>query len=334
MFRLAIVALLAVGIAGAAPSEQDLLRAIAAHPGDPGPHTEYAIHLQSRGRAVEAVAHFRTAYDLAPGAPAAVYNLALGLLAAERPVDALALLDKHPASRPDEHALRGSVLNALGRPRDAAQSLRRAVALDPNDADTVYDLALTLLRIDSGTEALALLDKARARFPGAAKIHAASGAAAYAAGKNDAAVRAYETAVKLEPGAADFHLSLGDVYVATGDFARAESAYARSLRLEPEAAPAWVKRGKNLLKLQRPQEARQAFERALRIEPANAEALFETGKLEAAGGDHAAAIAHWERAVRAAPGMKEAWYQLSIAYRRSGDDEKSKAAAERYRTAK
>ncbi len=315
----------------ATQTEQDFVRAIQANPRDPKAHGEYAIFLQQQGRTVEAVAHFRSALDLDPKSPLAPFNLALALLGAERPADALAVLDKHPARTGDWHALRGAVLNTLGRQPEAIADLRRAVAIDPSNPDTLYDLVITLLRTEANAEAAKYLDQGRVRFAKVGKIHAAAGALAYATGKNEQAARAYETAVKLEPAAADFHASLGDVYDATGDLAKAEAAYRRSLALDGSVAAVHVKLGKNQLKRQHAADAEAAFRNALGFDPSDAEAHFQTGKIEAARGDHAAAIGHWEKAVTTNPALKEAWYQLSLSYRRSGQAEKAARAAEEFK---
>jgi tetratricopeptide (TPR) repeat protein len=289
------------------------------------------MFLQQRGRSAEAIVQFQRALDIDPRTPGNGENLALALLHAGRAADALAVLDKHPFSTGDHLALRGSVLLVLGRFPEAIQALRRAVALDGTNPDSLYDLAITLLKTDNTAEAIILLDRGRRRFPRVAKIHAASGMVAYLNGRNAEAVRAYRTAAKLEPDAADLHASLGDVYGATGDFDRAQSAYARSVKLDPSVAEVHVKAGRNFLKLERPGDAEAAFARALDLNPSHAEANFQLGKLAAARGNHAEAVARFEKSAGAPSPLKEAWYQLSLSYRRLGREQEAAAAMERFR---
>ena len=257
--------------AGQSPDStgQDLARAVAARPRDPAAQSRYAVFLEQQGRSEEALAHFQAALDLAPHSAEYAFNLALAMLHLSRAAESLAVLDRHPATSADHLLLRGAVLNALDRPADAAVVLRRALALEPANPDSLYDLALTLLKINASAEATALLDSGRRRFPGVAKLHAASGMVAYLHGKNADAVRAYEAAVKLEPGAADLFASLGDVYDATGDLVRAGASYGKSLRLDSSVATVHVKLGRNHLKLQHPREAGEAFAAALQRDPAN-----------------------------------------------------------------
>lgn len=315
----------------AQPAEQPLRQAATARPNDAAARSRYGIFLQQQGRPAEALTHLRAAVELSPKSPEYNYNLALALLHAEQPVEALTVLDRGTFAGADHLALRGNVLNALGRADEAATALRRAVALDAANPDTLYDLALTLLKLDAGPEALPLLEQGRRRFPRIAKIHAACGMVAYQLGKDAEAVRAYETAVKLEPGAADLYAALGDVRDSTGNLSAAEAAYRTSLRLDATAAGVHVKLGRNLAKLQRPAEAEAAFVQAVKLEPANADARFELGKLALVRGDHARAVDHLRQAVASAPGLKGAWYQLGIAYQRTGDEHQSRAAMEQFR---
>ena len=314
-----------------APPEQDFLRGIAAHPRDPHTRSDYGIFLQQQGRAAEAIAQFRAALEFDPRSPDAAYNLALALFGEGRAAEALTVFDEHPANTADHFALRGAALNTLQRPADAVPALRRAVALDPGNPDFLYDLALTLLKIDASAEGARLLESGRRRFPRVAKFHAGVGMVAYLNGKNDEAVQAYESAVKLEPNAADFYAALGDVRDATGDLARAGAAYSQALRLDSSVAAYHVKYGRNLAKLQRPREAEAAFLDALARDPANADAHFQLGKLLIARDDHASALSQFEQAVRANPSLKEAWYQLGLGYRREGMQEKALAAMEQFR---
>lgn len=331
VLRLLLAASLFGLIALAQPSGEELERALAADPRNPELHSSYGILLQQQGRTADAITHFRKAVELAPRSPDFAYNLALALLQDNQGAAALAALDKHSFQTADHLALRGAVLSVLGRFPEAIEALRRAVALDPNNPDSLYDLALTLIKTGNAGEGAALLNRGRQRFPRIAKFHAAAGAVAYDNGRNDEAVRAYQVAVKLEPDAADLHASLGDIYDATGDLARAQSAYAKAVSLDAANATYHLKQGRNFVKLQRLDDAQAAFLKAVARDATLADAHFQLGKIAAARSDHAGAIPHFERAVGADAALKEAWYQLSLSHRRAGNEQKAAAALERFR---
>src|SRR5258706_12315759 len=187
---LVLAAIAIFSAVAAQTAESGLARAVAARPRDARLHNDYGIELQRSGRAAEAAIHFRTALDLDPHYADAADNLALSLLGLDRAAEALAVLDKNPATGPDHYTLRGAVLNARGPPEQAAGALRRAVALDPGNPDYLYDLVIVLLKIDAAPEAAGLIERGRRRFPRYGKIHAAAGMVAYLTGKNVEAARA------------------------------------------------------------------------------------------------------------------------------------------------
>jgi tetratricopeptide (TPR) repeat protein len=314
-----------------ASSDSDLARAVLARPRDSRLQNAYGIALQQQGRLEESVMYFRKALELNPKYMDAANNLALALLTANRPGEALEALEKYSFATADYYALKGTTLNLLGRPVDAIPALRRAYELAPTNPDFAYDLIVVLLKAERSDEAGRVLAQARRQFPNSAKIHAASGMHAYLKGSNAEAAREYEAATKLEPAAADLWAALGDVDAATDRFAKAESAYSRSIELDPKSSEYLVKAGRNLLKLQRTAEAESYFRKALVIDAQDAEAQFELGKLVAARGDDPSAITHFERALAAKPSLNAAWYQLSLSYRRNGQETKSREAMERFR---
>jgi Flp pilus assembly protein TadD len=309
----------------------DLTRAVQERPNDSRLQNAYAIALQQQGRFEESLEHFRKALQLDPKYTDAAQNLALALLTRDRPAEALGILDKHPSSKADHYAVRGAVLNALGRSSDALPAFRRAYELAPNSQDYAYDFAIALLKLEQSEEASRLLRKALDRFPKSAKIHAAAGVLAYHNGQNVEAAKEYVTATNLEPGAADLWAALGDVYAATDNSQQAEKAYSRAIHLAPASAEYRVKAGRNLLKLQRAAEAESAFQKAIEIDSSDAEAHFQLGKLAFAKGDNSAAILHYEHAVTSQPTFNAAWYQLSLSYRRGGQEEKAREALENFR---
>jgi protein O-GlcNAc transferase len=313
------------------PAETELARAVRAKPRDPRIQNAYGIALQRQGRFEESLAYFRTALQLDPMFADAAHNYALALLTVNRPAEALATLEKHRFNTADHYALHGTALNALGRSAEAVAPLRRAYELAPDNESYAYDLAIVLLRVEKSEEAAGVLKKARKLFPASAKIHAASGMLDYLNGRNAEAAKEYEAATKLEPGAADLWAALGDVYAATDRLPAAEAAYSRAIKLDPKSSEYRVKAGRNLLKLQRSGEAEAALRAALKIDPRDAETQFQLGKLAAARGDDLAAITHYELATQAQPSLNPAWYQLSLSYRRTGQEEKSREALERFR---
>ena len=145
---------------------QELARAVQANPKDPRLNNAYGVMLQQQGRVEESLAYFRAAAQADPKNGDGSYNLARALLTLDRATEALETLDKHPSSSADYHALKGAVLNRLGRSTEAIGPLRRAYQLAPNNQDYAYDLVVTLLKLERPDDAAIVLKKARTLFQG------------------------------------------------------------------------------------------------------------------------------------------------------------------------
>jgi Flp pilus assembly protein TadD len=103
----------------------------------------------------------------APHSARAWNNLGAAFMQDGRPVDAL---NHAIAIAPDwspPHTLAGITLADLGRRSDAEVSLRRAYAIDPNDAQAAYNLAVLLGRWGRPAEASAVLRHYVAAHPDA-----------------------------------------------------------------------------------------------------------------------------------------------------------------------
>ena len=226
----------------------------------------YGIALQQRGQVEESLARFRVALQLDPKYTDAAQNLALALLAANRPSEALDILDKYPFATADHYALRGAALNALGRTVDAVAPLRRAYELAPSSPDYTYDLAIALLKSRNPTKRLLVLKKARSRFPNSAKIHAASGVLAYHNGRTMKPRMSTRRRRSWSPAQRTYGLPSATYTQRRYIRCRPRALTSRAIRLAPTSAEYLVKAGRNLLKLQRAEDAGSAFRKAATID--------------------------------------------------------------------
>jgi tetratricopeptide (TPR) repeat protein len=110
-------------------------------------------------RAAEARPHFERLYERDPDNPQVLLGLARCRRSDGQPTEAARLLDRLPrAAASDVVALveRGQVAQGLGRTQEAEQSLRRAVAVAPNDPAAQYAL-YGVLRKRNSPEAATVL---------------------------------------------------------------------------------------------------------------------------------------------------------------------------------
>ena len=150
-----------------------------------------------------AIALYEHALRLDPDDVMALNNLALTYREAGRIDSALAKIDRAIAAQPGGSALlhlnRASVLITAGRTDQAADELRRALAMD---SAVLY--ARTMLA-----------DMLRQR------------------GRYDSAIVLMQGEVRYRPSATSFSY-LGDLFISTSDTARAEESYDQALRIDPK----------------------------------------------------------------------------------------------------
>jgi tetratricopeptide (TPR) repeat protein len=284
-----------------------------------------------------AATEFRKALKLDPAQSNANelrYNLALALYRSgeyEQSLQALEEIRDAGARDAAFFALAGSDHRELGRAAQAVENLRAASDREPDNANYLYDLAISLIQTGAKDEAIRRLEAGVGRCPKCASLYAALGVAYYAAGNNDESARHYETAVRLEPNAADIRAALGDLYAAAGAFEKSTHEYETALKLDPSNASYLLKQGRNWMRLRQSDKAEQTFRLVLAADSRNVDTYLNLGKLANERGDSVAAIRNLEKAVELDPENSAAIYQVGLAYRKAGQTQKSAAAMNRFR---
>ena len=133
-------------------------------------HYFYGRACLTEGKFNEAVSHFRDAWRLRPEDYQAICLSAQALVKLGRREEALdatrqglKVADAHLELNPDDARawyLSAAALMRLGHPKQALERARRALAIDPEDAAVLYNVACVHALAGSGEEALDNLDKA------------------------------------------------------------------------------------------------------------------------------------------------------------------------------
>jgi tetratricopeptide (TPR) repeat protein len=111
----------------------------------------------------------------------------------------------------DAHVGLGRVLLKDAKKDEGLAELRKAVALDPNGPDALYELATAL---PAGEESMSLLERATRERPSFAEAWLALGGQELSSGQLAEAHRAAEAAVRNDPKSAGPHVLLGKVVLA------------------------------------------------------------------------------------------------------------------------
>jgi len=175
----------------------------------------------------------------------------------------------------------GHALAVRGRLHEAVHEYERALTLDPDCRPALFNRGGLLLRLNRPAEALECIDRMLALddSPAPAYGHLARGNALAALGRHDAALAAFEEAVRLDPRNPLGHSNCGNALLALG----------------------------------RPEEALASLDRALAIDPGHALANYNRGNVLFAAGRFAEALASFERTVRSNPRFALAWYNRGSA---------------------
>jgi len=124
---------------------------------------------------------------------------------------------------------------------------------------------------------------------------------------------------RFRPQRAEYYLQLGDAWSNAGKFDAALPAYEEALRHDPESEPALVRLANCLAALRQYSRAGTAIEQALKLTPNDAAAWIQSGLIQLGQGKTPDAMASFEHAKQADPELVEPYNLLGAIRFESGD---------------
>lgn len=267
-----------------------------------------AMALHRAGRLAEARAIYEDVLAGTPGDAEARHLLGLALFQSGDGEAGLAEVSRAIALRDDVaqfHANWGRIATALGRHAEAADAYARALALAPNDAAAVSDLAAARIKLGDPTAARDAARRAIALDAALPQAHHNLGLALEILGETADAEAEFARAAELDPGFADAHQSLGQRLQARGAFETAAESYRRAAIARPGFVEALTNFGLVRAAQGMRAEAIAAFREALGHDPRQAATHSNLGVALVEEGDLDGALAAFGRAVELAPGDAE-----------------------------
>jgi Tfp pilus assembly protein PilF len=175
-------------------------------------------------------------------------------------------------------------------------------------------------------------------FPRSERMLIGTGAALFAQGSYDVAVKRICEASDLHPDDPLPYIFLGKMQSAeTTPSAEVVEKLHRFVTLQPQNAVANYYYAVGLWKLRKapPDKATAAqieslLNNAVRLDPKLARAHLQLGILYSDERNHTRAISEFQQAAQIDPQMEEAHYRLALAYRQNGDAEKAKEELQIY----
>ena len=294
-------------------------------------HAEIALR---RDRPAEAEALMQRALKLAPSSVET-------LMAAGR----VALVNKQPSVAeerwkkaialdakllPARLALGELYLGTLRRPKDAAETYRAAVGIDPKNADAHLGLGLALAAIGDLVGGLAECETAAKLAPGSALPRLAAADLQLKLARPDQALATYEGLLKAKPDLLPALLGKGNAYLAKRDTANALTAYRAATAAAPKDATAQFRLGTLLQALQRPDEAETAYLAALAADPKLASAYNNLAWMSAERGRRLDDALKWaQQAIKLNPAEPQYLDTLGWVYRARREPDRALATLEK-----
>jgi len=155
---------------------------------------------------------------------------------------------------------------------------RRAVRLNPRDANAHALLGLALLRQRELAEGVAGLRRALELNPKVKGLHAVLAAALFELEQFEEAATAYRQALRFQ-GAADLHQGLADALLRQGRGGEAEASARRAAELAPDNAAVLLTLANVLHAVGNTEDVLAALRRVLDLEPDNVDARYDLGHL-------------------------------------------------------
>lgn len=228
---------------------------------------------------------------------------------------ALRMAAQYPRSAKVLHLLGASRLSR-GLTAEAAEALRSAHRIAPDDPDINSLLGVALSRLGRHDEARSHFEASLARDGGSYETLVNASAAANLAGDADAAKRLAERALALRPSGVEAVFALANAAAALGRDEEAVGLYRRAIAVDPRSPDLLQNLGNVLARMGRRREAAEALRQALSLSPQSASIHLNLGHVLHDLGEGADAQRHFRAASDLDPHMVEAHsaYLFSLAH--------------------
>ena len=183
---------------------------------------------------------------------------------------ALESLDRALALNPhnaDLHVDKGKILAETGRPEDALLCFDKALAINGRHPVALDLKASILLLLKRPAETLEIFDCLLQIAPFRSRTLNNRGLALTELGRYDGAIESFRLAAASDSRNAEIWVNLGNVLCKSKSYNDALAAYGSALKINPNFAEAWLGSGNALASLRRYEEALAAADRALANKP-------------------------------------------------------------------
>ena len=300
-----------------------------------------AVVLAGAGRALLESNQYSLARNLLERAAAAAssadvdLDLAIAVFHVEGAKAGLDRLDHvaEAARGGDYYLARAQMLDASGKPADAAAALEQALRAAPKRADLYRQAAAFLVGNGKAAEALRLLDQAARDLPGEREIPLAKAVALELSGQSAAAGDLLKEIQSRWPEWPAGWVARGIVLGTHGSFEEARQALETAVSLGARSPETYYYLAGSSLRStpKRIDAAEKAAGQALELAPADPWIQALAGRVAFEKGDYATAVQRLREAIRLRPGLAQAHNALAQAYNALGRKQEAQAEAEQFK---
>lgn len=183
---------------------------------------------------------------------------------------------------------------------------------EPNHAPALHLMGLLALRAGDNAAAAEFMAKAIASGEQSAAIYQSHGDALREAGRLDAALASYDTAIAIAPERVEAHINRGSTLLALGRGEEAVASYQRGVALRPTDAKLHAMLGRVLHAQGRRDEAVVSLRQSLALDPRDARTHYRLGDVLSAKGELVEAEAAYRQAIALDPQRSEPHMKLGV----------------------
>ncbi len=298
-----------------------LRQAIALDPNDYDTRYNLGFVLAKLGRPQEALVHLEKAVQLNAASSEARFQLAAVLrsLGQEQRADEELEGFQEKKQQSIKEDVAGTKVNQAneyfqgGEYQRAADLYREALAQNPGNARTYYDLALALDQLGKTAEEREALKKAISLDSSLARAHNQLGLLCLQAGQQAEAETELKAAIALDLGYAEAQNNLGVLYGQQGKNKEAEELFRQATENNPQYLQAFINLGLILAGESRFPEAEQPIRSAVKITP-DSQALTALAMVLMRMKRSEEGVSYFQQVIKLDPKSSAAHLNLGIAY--------------------
>ena len=191
--------------------------------------------------------------------------------------------------------------------QEAADLLKRAVRLDPNEPSIRYNLAKALVDSGLSEESIPHHQKAVELMPQNPEAWLNYGKALSHLGRDDEALLAYDKALTINPEYKEAWLNKSKALLVLGQHEDSLSYCEKIIGVEPNNHETWLDKSYSLFGLKMFEEALLSCDRAIEIKPDYSQALLNKGIILFVLSRYEESILYLDLAIEIKPDYAEAW---------------------------